>query len=67
MKAAITAHSPDADSVQTFAQDAMKWAVKEGIIQGKTIDGVLCLDPQGSANRAECATIIQRFMEKYEK
>ena len=45
----------------------MKWAVKEGIIQGKTIDGVLCLDPQGSANRAECATIIQRFMEKYEK
>ena len=58
---------PDADSVQTFAQDAMKWAVKEGIIQGKTIDGVLCLDPQGSANRAECATIIQRFMEKYEK
>lgn len=58
---------PDAKNVQEFAQDAMKWAVKEGIITGKTINGVLCLDPQGSANRAECATIIQRFMEKYEK
>ncbi len=58
---------PDAENVQIFARDAMKWAVKEGIITGKTIDGVLCLDPQGSANRAECATIIQRFMEKYEK
>ncbi len=58
---------PDAGDVQEFAIDAMKWAVAEGIITGKTINGQLLLDPQGSANRAECATIIQRFMEKYEK
>ena len=62
---------PDAESVQPFAQEAMKWAVKEGIITGKTLEGQpedkKFLDPQGSANRAECATIIQRFMEKYEK
>ncbi len=58
---------PDAGDVQDFAADALKWAVSEGIITGKTIDGKLLLDPQGSANRAECATIIQRFMEKYEK
>ena len=58
---------PDAGDVQEFAVDALKWAVAEGIITGKTIDGQLLLDPQGSANRAECATIIQRFMEKYEK
>ncbi len=58
---------PDAGDVQEFAVDAMKWAVAEGIITGKTINGKLMLDPQGSANRAECATIIQRFMEKYEK
>ena len=58
---------PDAGDVQEFAVDAMKWAVSEEIIKGKTIDGKLFLDPQGSANRAECATIIQRFMEKYEK
>ena len=58
---------PDAGDVQEFAKDAMKWAVSEEIITGKTINGQLLLDPQGSANRAECATIIQRFMEKYEK
>ena len=58
---------PDAETIQPFAQEAMKWAVKEEIITGKTIDGVLLLDPQGSANRAECAMIIQRFLEKYEK
>ena len=58
---------PDAEDVQPFATDAMKWAVKEEIITGKTINEKLLLDPQGSANRAECATIIQRFMEKYEK
>ena len=58
---------PDAGDVQGFAIDALKWAVSEGIITGKTIDGQLLLDPQGSANRAECATIIQRFMELYEK
>jgi len=56
---------PDAGDVQVFAIDAMKWAVSEGIITGKTINGQLLLDPQGSANRAECATIIQRFLEKY--
>ncbi len=58
---------PDAETIQPFAQEAMKWAVSEEIITGKTIDGELLLDPQGSANRAECATIIQRFLEKYEK
>ena len=58
---------PDAESIQPFAQEAMKWAVKEEIITGKTINGQLLLDPQGSANRAECATIIQRFLEKYGK
>ena len=57
---------PDAGDVQEFAKDAMKWAVSEGIITGKTINGQRLLDPQGSANRAECATIIQRFMQKYE-
>lgn len=54
---------PDAQNVQEFAQDAMKWAVGNKIITGKTVDGQLVLDPQGNANRAECAAIIQRFME----
>ena len=46
----------------------MKWAVENGIIEGKeNEDGSYRLDPQGGTSRAECAIIIQRFMEKFEK
>ncbi|MEI3218894.1 MAG: S-layer homology domain-containing protein [Lachnoclostridium sp.] len=55
----------DADKVNTFAKEAMEWAVGNGIISGK--DGGTVLDPQGNATRAECATIIMRFIEKFEK
>jgi len=55
----------DAASVNAFAEDAMKWAVANGIINGK-YEGTK-IDPQGNALRGECALIIQRFMEKYEK
>ncbi len=55
----------DADSVNAYAEEAMKWAVGNGIITGK--DNGTKLDPQGNATRAECATIIMRFMEKFEK
>lgn len=30
-------------------------------------DNGTVLDPQGNATRSECATIIMRFIEKYEK
>lgn len=53
----------DAAQVSGFAQEAMKWAVGTGIISGK--DNGTKLDPQGNANRAECATIIMRFDQKY--
>ena len=55
----------DAEKVNTIAQKAMEWAVGNGIISGK--DGGTVLDPQGNATRAECATIIMRFLEKFEK
>lgn len=55
----------DAGSVSGFAKEAMQWAVAEGIITGKY--GQTMLEPQGNASRAECATIMMRFMEKYEK
>ena len=45
-----------------FADEAMQWAVGNGIISGK-YNGTI-LDPQGDATRAECATIIMRFIEK---
>lgn len=52
---------PDAGRVNTFASEAMQWAVGTSLIQG---DGGM-LNPQGTANRAQCATIITRFMETY--
>ena len=58
----------DADKVTEFAEKAMKWAVGNGIIEGKeNADGSYRLDPQGGTSRAECAIIIQRFMEKFDK
>lgn len=51
----------DASSVSGYAQEAMSWAVGTGIITGK-YEGTR-LDPQGNALRAECAIIIQRFMD----
>ncbi|MEN6312953.1 MAG: YDG domain-containing protein [Clostridiaceae bacterium] len=49
----------DADSVSSWAEDAMKWAVSLGIISG---DGT-GLDPQGNATRAQIAVMLQRFVE----
>ena len=56
----------DADKVTEFAEAAMKWAVGNGIIEGKeNEDGSWRLDPQGNTSRAECANIIQRFMKTF--
>ena len=54
----------DTGKVNAFAKEAMAWAVGNGIITGK--DSGTVLDPQGNATRAECATIIMRFIEKFE-
>ena len=52
----------DADQIMAHAQEAMEWAVAEGIISGMTAD---TLGPNGLANRAQIATIISRFVPKY--
>lgn len=57
--AALTAFS-DADKVSGYASEAMQWAVAEGLLQGSNGK----LNPQGSATRAQVATILMRFMEK---
>lgn len=49
----------DADAVNDYALEAMQWAAARGLIQGD--DGKI--NPQGNANRAECATIIMRFID----
>lgn len=50
----------DADSVSSYAAEAMEWAVENSIVNGK--NGAL--DPQGQATRAEVAAILQRFVGK---
>ena len=53
----------DANTVSTYATDAMRWAVASGLIQGSNSK----LNPKGSATRAQVATILMRFMELYAK
>ena len=62
-KSASLAAYPDAGSVSAFALEAMQWAVAEGLITG--VSGRL--DPQGSATRAQLATILMRFMQNIAK
>ena len=53
----------DANTVSTYATDAMRWAVASGLIQGSNSK----LNPKGTATRAQVATILMRFMELYAK
>lgn len=50
----------DTASVSAWAQPSMQWAVAEGYISGM---GDSQLAPQGTATRAEIASVIMRFME----
>lgn len=50
----------DADSISSWASDAMVWAVQEGLIAGMDED---TLNPQGTATRTQVAAILQRFIE----
>lgn len=49
----------DASSVSGWAKEAMAWAVGEGYING--MDGKL--NPQGTATRAQVATVLTRFAQ----
>lgn len=50
----------DGDSVSDWAQSAMVWAVKSGILTGTS---TTTLSPQDTATRAQVATILMRFCE----
>lgn len=54
----------DAGNISAFATDAMRWAVGNGLIEGK---GNQLLDPRGLATRAQTAAIIMRFCETIAK
>ena len=51
---------PDADQIQSYATEALSWAVAEGLLQGFEDD---TLQPQSTATRAQIATILMRFCE----
>ena len=51
----------DAAQVSAYAVNAMSWCVEQGIITGTT---ETTLAPQGTATRAQCATMLMRFMER---
>lgn len=54
----------DSDKVNSYAVEAMRWAVGEGLISGT---GAGLLAPQGNATRAQVATILMRFVESLTK
>lgn len=59
--AANLAGYSDGASVSAYAVDAMSWCVEHMIITGVT-DTTLV--PQGTATRAQCATMLMRFVER---
>ena len=52
----------DYGTVSSWAQAAVDWAVNAGLISGTS---ATTLTPQGSATRAEIATILMRFVETF--
>ena len=59
---------PDGAQVSGWAKEAMQDAVALGLINGtKAPDGLVYLDPQGSATRQQVATILMNFCQNVKK
>ncbi len=57
----------DKNTVPSWYKEGMQWAVAEGIISG-TYDyatGKTLLDTDGTATRAQIATVLMRYVEKF--
>ena len=50
----------DANTVSTYATDAMRWAVASGLIQGSNSK----LNPKATASRAQVATILMAYCDR---
>lgn len=61
-RASLEAFS-DGEIVSSWAEDAISWAVAEGLINGNRSGEILSLDPTRGATRAQTATILMRFIE----
>lgn len=51
----------DAADVPDWAQVEMAWALEAGLVRGNNDFGVLKIDPNAPATRAQMAAIVQRF------
>ena len=59
---------PDGAQVSSWAKEAMQDAVALGLINGtKAPDGLVYIDPQGSATRQQVATIMMNFCQNVKK
>ena len=54
----------DFDEISRYAVTPLEWAANNGIIVGRTNNTI---DPTTNITRAECAALLERFFEKYEK
>ena len=55
----------DREQISGYAEEAVKWALANGIMNGKESNGKNLLDPKGSATRAEAAQLVMKFSKKY--
>ena len=53
---------PDGTTVSSYARTALSWAVSRGLINGVQTEGISYLRPQGTATRAQTATILHRWL-----
>ncbi|MGM9669282.1 MAG: glycosyl hydrolase 53 family protein [Faecousia sp.] len=53
----------DGGQVQSYAKDAMNWAVSTGLIRGDVVNGSVVLVPDAMASRAQGAIILTRFLQ----
>lgn len=53
----------DADRISGWAKEALQWAVSEKVISGTT---TTTISPQGTATRAQAATMLMRFCQRME-
>ncbi len=58
----------DAEKIGDYAVEAMKWAMQNSIVSGTGVNGKeIIVDPWGTANRAQAAQIITRYLEFLDK
>lgn len=54
----------DRNSIADFAVNSFAWAVSTGLVEGSETANGAVLNPTGSLNRAEAATLLQRCVEE---